>query len=578
MQHPVLARWFDRLLQDMTSSQDEIRDLRRGLRDLVALTTLPAVWSESKPQEIADSLADILVSRLHIDFIYVSLPNVPDGSAIDLIKTPDERIFGLRAWEIGQAFRRLFPDESVRQIHTLPHPLTGESLSAVIVPFGYGGNDGYVVAGVLGRGQLTEVHRLLLSVAANEAVTTLRQAQLIGALQAANQSKDLLLANEQDARSEAQRATEHITQLQALTSKLSRSMSVQQVAHVILEAGEQLFHSPRGAVYSYRDHGQSVYMLDQFGLDTVQMSPRNVSLLDALPVTDAIRTGELVWIESHEAFISRYPTMERRIRVENLQAVAAIPFLIDDQVLGCLKLHFDGPRPLTERDIILLSAVAQQCALALERAYLTEHAQIAAAIEERQRLARELHDAVSQVLFASTLSAETAVRAWERGDSDRVHEQLVQIVTLNRAAMGEMRTLLLELRPESLVKTGLKQLLTQLVEGARGRQEIDAEFTVEGREETLPADVIITVYRIAQESINNILRHSGASRFFILLRYETDYVELMIRDNGGGFDVAAPSSGLGLGSMRERAKLVDATLDITSESSGTTVHVRWKRP
>jgi signal transduction histidine kinase len=354
-------------------------------------------------------------------------------------------------------------------------------------------------------------------------------------------------------------------------------MNVEQIAHVILEAGSQLFNSRRGAVYSHRDHGEIVYMLDQFGLDSVQMPSRKVSVLDALPVSDAIRTGELVWIENTEDFIRRYPQMEPRIRAEQLQACAVIPFLIDDQILGCVKFHFDGPRPLANEDTVLLSAVAQQCAQAMERAYLSEQAQIAAAIEERQRLARELHDAVSQVLFASTVSAEAAVRSWERNPGS-AKALLEQVVSLNRAAMSEMRTLLLELRPESLAKTNLSQLLTQLIESAKGRQDIEAVFTLEGIEATAPNDVVMTFYRIAQESINNILRHSGATRFEVELSYETDALRLRICDNGRGFDPFAPSPGLGMGSMRERAALIGAQLIITSEPGGTTMFLQWNWP
>lgn len=561
----------------MQSLTSEIRKLRRGLQDLVAMTSLPAVWSESKPQEIAENLADVLINRLNLDLVYVSLKHSSDNSTLELVRTPQQYIKGDQAREIGRVFQQLFYNTAEEEVQTVTDPLTNESLYVAVIPLGFNASDGYLVAGVRGEEELTELHRLLLNVAANEAVTTLRQAQLIEALQETNRQKDALLAKEQAMRAESQRASDHVMVLQELTSKLSRSMNVEQIAHVILETGEQLFHSPRGAVYSHRDHGQTIYMLDQFGLDTVTMSPRNVSVVESLPVTDAIRTGEIVWIENAEDFVCRYPQMEPRIRAENLQALAVIPFLIDDEVLGCLKLHFDGPRPLANEDSMLLSAIAQQCAQALERAYLNEQAQIAAAVEERQRLARELHDAVSQVLFASTVNAEAAVRSWER-NPDSAFALLQQVVSLNRAAMSEMRTLLLELRPESLEKASLSQLLTQLIESAKGRQDIDAAFTLEGIETPAPKDVIMTFYRISQESINNILRHSSATRFEVVLRYETGTLSLIISDNGCGFDPGIPSAGLGMGSMRERAVLIGAELTITSAPGGTTVYLTWHSP
>lgn len=561
----------------MEKLSNEIRELRRGLRDLVALTSLPAVWSESKPQEIAENLADVLISRLNLDLVYVAMKDGGQDIGFELVRTPQLYISGEQAHEIGRVFKQLFYKSAADDVESITDPLTNESLYVVVIPLGANASEGYIVAGVRGEEQLSELHRLLLNVAANEAVTTLRQTQLIAELQEANRQKDSLLATEQAARAETQRANEHIMLLQKLTSDLSRSLNVEQIAHVILETGSHLFNSKRGAVYSYRDHGEIVYMLDQFGLDSVEMPSRKVSLLDALPVSDAIRTGQMIWIENTDDFVDRYPQMEPRIRVEQLQACAVIPFLIDDQILGCVKFHFDGPRPLANEDTVLLSAVAQQCAQALERAYLSEQAQIAAAVEERQRLARELHDAVSQVLFASTVSAEAAVRSWERNPAS-AFALLEQVVSLNRAAMSEMRTLLLELRPESLAKSSLSQLLTHLIEGAKGRQEIDATFTLEGTETTAPKDVLMTFYRIAQEAINNILRHSGATRFDIGLHYETRYLLLTICDNGRGFDPALPSSGLGLGSIRERAALIGAKLDITSEPTGTKIQLKWDWP
>ena len=124
---------------------------------------------------------------------------------------------------------------------------------------------------------------------------------------------------------------------------------------------------------------------------------------------------------------------------------------------------------------------------------------------------------------------------------------------MNRAAMGEMRTLLLELRPETIVNSALSKLLTHLVEAARGRKKIAGQFELAGVEEPLPPEVHIAFYRIAQEGINNILKHSEAREFRVYLNSQPDQISLQIRDNGRGFDMEQPSSGMGLGSMRERA-------------------------
>ena len=119
---------------------------------------------------------------------------------------------------------------------------------------------------------------------------------------------------------------------------------------------------------------------------------------------------------------------------------------------------------------------------------MAQQAQAAAAIEERQRLARDLHDAVSQILFAATTIAEALPRVWER-DPQKSLKRLQQVVTLNQLAMAEMRTLLLELRPETILKTDMNMLLNQLVTAAKGRTNIGADLKVEAKDLALPPDV-----------------------------------------------------------------------------------------
>jgi signal transduction histidine kinase len=254
-----------------------------------------------------------------------------------------------------------------------------------------------------------------------------------------------------------------------------------------------------------------------------------------------------------------------------------VPFFSNDQVWGCFELRFATARLFSAEEVNLLSAVAQQCVLALERARLSEQARVAAASEERHRLARDLHDAVSQVLFAATVIAESLPQTWGRSP-ERALDQLQQVVVFNHAAMAEMRKLLLELRPEVIIRSRLDQLLTHLVEAAKGRRKIASHLIVEGNEETFPPDVIVALYRIAQECINNIMKHSEATEFWIYLQHQPDLTTLKIQDNGRGFDAQALSSGLGLQSMRERAAAIQADFQVSGAvGQGTTVQIVWRR-
>ena len=198
-------------------------------------------------------------------------------------------------------------------------------------------------------------------------------------------------------------------------------------------------------------------------------------------------------------------------------------------------------------------------------------------IEERQRLARELHDAVSQSLFSANLIAEALSRLWGRNPEKAV-EQLSLLHQLTRGAEAEMRSLLLELRPENILRAKLGELLTQLTNALQARKAIAASVVVNGDDtQFLPEDVHLTIYRIAQESLNNVAKHGKAKQVRARLVRTPDQVELTIVDNGQGFDAQQISSGFGLTSMRERAASIHASLQVkTRPGMGTRVKLIWK--
>ena len=196
--------------------------------------------------------------------------------------------------------------------------------------------------------------------------------------------------------------------------------------------------------------------------------------------------------------------------------------------------------------------------------------------EERIRLARDLHDAVSQTLFSTSLIAEVLPRLWER-NKDEGLKKLEEVRQLTRGALAEMRTLLFELRPAALADAELSDLLRQLAESVIGRARVPVELEVEGTC-VIPPDVKIAFYRIAQEALNNIAKHSGASRAQITLHCQPRQVSMNIIDNGHGFDInqVAPGS-FGLGNMQERANHIGAALKIDSKAGeGTEITVTWQ--
>jgi signal transduction histidine kinase len=226
----------------------------------------------------------------------------------------------------------------------------------------------------------------------------------------------------------------------------------------------------------------------------------------------------------------------------------------------------------------MLVALGQRAALAIHNAHLYEQAQQAATLEERQRLARELHDAVTQTLFTTALIADVLPDLWHI-DSNDAQRQLAELRRLTRGALAEMRTLLVELRPGALTDLPLSELLRQLAEATAGRTRLNITTTVEGEPWTLPAEVQVALYRIAQEALNNVIKYAQAGHAVLELRYDNcGSVALELRDDGCGFDPDAVAPGhFGLATMRERADAIGGTFSLTTQRGhGTTIEVGWR--
>jgi PAS domain S-box-containing protein len=201
----------------------------------------------------------------------------------------------------------------------------------------------------------------------------------------------------------------------------------------------------------------------------------------------------------------------------------------------------------------------------------------AAATAERERLARELHDAVTQSLFSVAAIAEALPRVWER-EPEEARRGLEELRQLTQGALAEMRAMLLELRPAALTEHELGVLLRQLTDALMSRTRLAVTTTIVGKC-PLPADVQIALYRIAQEALNNITKHARASQAKLSLHCAPGQVRLRISDDGHGFDLdTAQAHHLGLRIMRERAQAIGATLTIESRPDhGTRIEVNWHR-
>ena len=256
-----------------------------------------------------------------------------------------------------------------------------------------------------------------------------------------------------------------------------------------------------------------------------------------------------------------------------LEPGALLPLQIRERKLGVLAIIGPKGSAFTQEQLELFKSIAAQLSIAIENTYLFEKAEDVVIAAERNRLARELHDAVTQTLFSASLIADVLPRIWER-DQEQGRARLEELRELTRGALAEMRTLLLELRPAALTESSLAELLRQLIQAIGGRSRLSIELIVEG-ERPLPPETQVALYRIAQEALNNITKYAGASQVTLTLSFQTQAVNLSIQDNGRGFNLTdvQPHS-LGLGIMRERAQKIGATITINSQiGEGTVVTV-----
>ena len=226
---------------------------------------------------------------------------------------------------------------------------------------------------------------------------------------------------------------------------------------------------------------------------------------------------------------------------------------------------YDGKKPL--RQIGAVVDITSRVALA--------EAQVQSAIEERQRLARDLHDSVSQTLYSLTLIAEATRRLAQNGQLDQVIAQTARLGELSQQSLKEMRLLIFELRLPTLEREGLAKALQHRLDAVEKRAGVDASLIVDSVDR-LPVLVEEGLFYMAYEALNNSLKHAAATKMTVSLRAIDGIVELQVVDNGKGFDVESISEtgGMGLTNLKDRAQKLKAQLEITSiPEKGTSVKI-----
>jgi signal transduction histidine kinase len=376
--------------------------------------------------------------------------------------------------------------------------------------------------------------------------------------------------------------THQLTTLQDLSIGLATRNDLQELVGEALKALQQTIDYSSASVWGRRSgEGDGPVVLLGYRTEDADAAPARTDLTGMRLSRANLQRYEQIERE-------RQPVIENRVRHSLLswlwqkvtddarssalyqasRSWMAAPLAVRDRVLGVLRVdHHESDYFDAERSRLLL-AVSSQAALAMRHAQLAERELELAVVAERNRIARELHDAVSQTLFAANVVAGTLARSAARGETfsaEAVSAQAQALERLNRAALAEMRLLMYELRPDALRRTPLHELLHYAIDAMSCRGDIQIESEI-ARDDDLEPDVRIHLYRIAQEATSNIARHSRARH--ALIRWQVHgsrRATLVIADDGQGFDPEQSVPGhFGLENMRSRAHEIGARFSLSS--------------
>ena len=371
--------------------------------------------------------------------------------------------------------------------------------------------------------------------------------------------------------------------LRDIMTILNSNRPLGEILDAIIAQACRLLGTDAGAVYHLQEQKGLLSIQVADGLDTddatlhipVGWGAVGEAVLNRQPVVASHALADRT--EAHDPVLDAQQSARLTALFSRFGAVLAVPLMIKDDIYGAIALFYRQPHEFTREETELAVALGDQAALAIENARLHTQAERMAVAAERSRLARDLHDAVTQTLFSTCLIADVLPRLWER-DQKEGRRRLEELRQLTRGALAEMRALLLELRPTALAEVELGELLRLLAEAMSGRARVPITVVVDGQYR-LPPDVQVAMYRIAQEALNNVARHANASQAAVSLCHRDDATELRISDDGCGFDPGNVAlEHLGLSIMRERAEALGAALQIISQpGAGAQVAIIWPR-
>lgn len=373
--------------------------------------------------------------------------------------------------------------------------------------------------------------------------------------------------------------THELATLNTISEVVNRSLDLTEILNAALDKTIEVMRMDGGLAYRLEEtdsgtsDGPLLRLLAHRGVADEYINIVKVLPLHATLIRETVKTGR-----PDVRLVNNHPDPQIRKAIEQARVRLAInvPLLVQGKLVGALTLATWEMREITQEELSLLMAISQQVAMAVVNAQLYEQAEQTAAATERTRLARELHDSVSQLLYSVTLYAEAAAALLDEGETAIAVGHLRELRDTAQEALREMRLLIFELHRPEIGKDGLTGALQARLDAVETRGGMHTELLVEGNEQ-LPRPIQEELYNIAHEALNNALKHAHANNVSIHLRFEEAEAEMEVYDDGVGFEEAVErmGGGFGISGMRERAQKIGGTLQIESApGKGTKVSIR----
>jgi len=367
--------------------------------------------------------------------------------------------------------------------------------------------------------------------------------------------------------------TRELSALYEVTAVSSQSLSLDATLEQLLARSIEAMNAEMGVIHLLDKQKAALNLAVQQGLP--QAVAEELACID---VDD--RFWE--WVLEHKEpmlipDLTQYPeNRSEHIMDMHPQTLLMVPMRSEGQVLGIIGLFRVAEQPFNVEDVALLASIGDQAGVVVENARLRFQAEEAAVMEERGRLARDLHDSVTQSIYSVTLFAEAANRLMGEKEVEKAKEYVQQLSEAAQQALKEVRLLVYELRPSLLKQEGLVGALKQRLNTVEERANMQAKFIHNGDVE-LSKPIELGLYHIAQEALNNALKHSAANSVTVRIHSSEDQIELEVADDGKGFDLSdvQGQGGVGMVSIRERTEKLGGTLDVvTAPGQGTSIRVQ----